>query len=120
MPTKLASIVVALATLWLSSSLPARPQVTKAPSAGKGTLEMVVVDEAGKALAGTRVSLPGHRSTTGSGGSCQFRVLPGRYSVLISKEGYRGRRINAGVRPGETTTTRVQLQKLSPARPPRK
>lgn len=77
------------------------------------------MDEAGKRLPGTRVSLPGHRSTTGPEGVCRFRVLASRYSVLISKPGYRGRRIYAGVRPGETTTERVKLQKLAPSLQPK-
>ena len=80
---------------------------------------MVVVDEEGKPLSGVLVSVPGYRSTTGLAGTCRFGLLPGRYAVLISKPGYRGRRVNAGVRPGETTTTRVTLQKLPPRAAPR-
>jgi uncharacterized membrane protein len=90
------------------------------PAPGKGILDVVVVDQDGKPMRGVKVAVPGYRSTTGLGGTCRFGLLPGRYSVLISKEGYRGRRINAGVRPGETFSLRVVLQKLAPARPPRK
>lgn len=82
---------------------------------GKGILDVAVTDEEGKPLQGVTVSVPGYRSVTGLGGTCRFGLLPGRYAVLISKPGYRGRRVNAGVRPGETTTTSVTLQKL-PAR----
>ena len=78
-----------------------------------------MVDEQDKPLAGALVALPGHRCTTGAEGKCKFKVLPGRYPLLISKDGYRGRRVNAGVRPGEVTTTRVELQKLPPAPAPR-
>jgi uncharacterized membrane protein len=85
------------------------------PQTEKGILDVVVLDEAGKPLPGVLVSVPGYRSTTGLGGACRFGLLPGRYAVLIRKSGYRGRRVNAGVRPGETTTTHVTLQKL-PAR----
>jgi len=87
---------------------------------GKGTLDVVVVGEEGKPLSGVLVSVPGYRATTGLGGTCRFGLLPGRYAVLISKPGYRGRRVNAGVRPGETTNTRVTLQKLPSARSPQK
>ena len=86
---------------------------------GQGQLEVTVVDEQGKPLAGVLVALPGHRATTGSEGKCKFKVLPGRYPLLVSKDGYRGRRVNAGVRPEEVTTTRVELQKLPPASAPR-
>jgi uncharacterized membrane protein len=85
------------------------------PQTGKGILEVVVVDQEGKPLSGVLVSVPGYRSTTALGGTCRFGLLPGRYAVLIRKSGYRGRRVNSGVRPGETTTTRVSLQQL-PAR----
>ena len=81
---------------------------------GKGILDVVVVDQDGKPLKGVAVSVPGYRSTTGLGGTARFGLLPGRYAIHIRKDGYRGRRVNAGVRPGETTTTRVVLQKLPP------
>ncbi|MFB3920312.1 MAG: carboxypeptidase-like regulatory domain-containing protein [Terriglobia bacterium] len=100
--------------------LAAQNQDQEAPPPGKGNLDVSVVDETGKPLPGVTVSVPGYRSTTGVGGTCRFGLLPGRYSVLIKKDGYRGRRINAGVRPGETFSLRVELQKLVPARPPRK
>jgi len=87
---------------------------------GQGQLEVVVMDEQDKPLAGALVALPGHRATTGAEGRVKFKVLPGRYPLLISKDGYRARRVNAGVRPGEVTTTRVELQKLPPAPAPRK
>jgi uncharacterized membrane protein len=80
----------------------------------KGILDVVVLDEAGKPLPGVLVAVPGYRSTTGLAGTCRFGLLPGRYAVLIRKSGYRGRRVNAGVRPGETTTAHVTLQKLPP------
>ena len=98
----------------------AQNQNDDAPAPGKGILDVIVVDEDGKPLKGVTVSVPGYRSTTGLGGTCRFGLLHGRYSVLIKKDGYRGRRINAGVRPGETYTLRVELQKLAPARPSRK
>ena len=100
--------------------LAAQSQKEDVPASGKGILDVIVVDQDGKPLQGVNVSVPGYRSTTGLGGTCRFGLLPGRYSVLISKDGYRGRRINAGVRPGETFSLRVELQKLAPARPPRK
>ena len=110
------------AALILSTSLllAAQGQKEEVPPPGKGILDVIVVDEDGKPLQGVTVSVPGYRSTTGLGGTCRFGLLPGRYSVLIKKDGYRGRRINAGVRPGETYSLRAELQKLAPARPPRK
>jgi len=100
--------------------LAAQTQRPDVPAPGKGILDVVVVDQDGKPLQGVKVAVPGYRSTTGLGGTCRFGLLPGRYSVLISKDGYRGRRINAGVRPGETSSLRVELQRLAPARSPRK
>jgi len=100
--------------------LAAQKQNQEPPAPGKGILDVIVVDEDGKPLKGVTVSVPGYRSTTGPGGTCRFGLLPGRYSVLIKMDGYRGRRINAGVRPGETYSLRVALQKLAPVRPPRK
>lgn len=110
------------AALILSTTLllAAQNQKEEVPAPGKGILDVIVVDEDGKPLQGVTVSVPGYRSTTGLGGTSRFGLLPGRYSVLIKKDGYRGRRINAGVRPGETYTLRVELQKLAPARPSRK
>jgi len=113
--------VVAAALIFFSTFLMAtQNQNENTPAPGKGILDVIVVDEDGKPLKGVTVSVPGYRSTTELGGACRFGLLPGRYSVLIKKEGYRGRRINAGVRPGETYTLRVELQKLAPGRPPHK
>jgi uncharacterized membrane protein len=112
------SLLIVIAMLCLSGASRVRAQESRAPARGKGVLDVIVLDEQGKLLAGVLVAVPGYRSTTGLGGTCRFGLLPGRYAVLISKSGYRGRRINAGVRPGETTTLRVVLQKLPPARSP--
>lgn len=79
---------------------------------GKGILDVAVTDQDGKSLKGVTVSVPGNRSTTGLGGTARFGLLPGRYAVLIKKDGYRGKRVNAGITPGKTTTTRVILQKV--------
>jgi len=79
---------------------------------GKGILDVTIVDHDGQPLKGVTVSVPGYRSTTGLGGTARFGLLPGRYAVLAKKNGYRGKRVNAGVRPGETTKVRVALQKL--------
>jgi len=79
---------------------------------GKGILDVVVTDQDGKPLRGAKVSVPGYRSTTGAGGTARFGLLPGRYAVLVAKDGYRGKRVNAGITPGKTTTTRVTLLKL--------
>jgi uncharacterized membrane protein len=111
-----AAALIFSATLFL----PAQNQNEEPPALGKGILDVIVVDEDGKPLKGVTVSVPGYRSTTGLGGTCRFGLLPGRYSVLIKMDGYRGRRINAGVRPGKTYSLRVELQKLAPARPSRK
>jgi hypothetical protein len=110
------SVLIAIAMLCLSRAFWVRAQEPTAPARGKGILDVIVLDEQSKPLAGVLVAVPGYRSTTGLGGTCRFGLLPGRYAVLISKPGYRGRRVNAGVRPGETTTLRVVLQKLPPAR----
>jgi len=111
-------ILIVIVMLCLSGALGLRAQQSSAPARGKGVLDVIVLDENSKPLAGVLVAVPGYRSMTGLGGTCRFGLLPGRYAVLISKAGYRGRRVNAGVRPGETTTRRVVLQKLAPARPP--
>jgi uncharacterized membrane protein len=108
-----------MAMLCLSGASRVRAQESGAPARGNGVLDVIVLDEQSKPLAGVLVAVPAYRSTTGLGGTCRFGLLPGRYAVLISKPGYRGRRVNAGVRPGETTTLRVVLQKLPPARSPR-
>jgi uncharacterized membrane protein len=113
-------ILTALLFFCATILLAAQSKKEDVPAPGKGILDVIVVDQDGKPLQGVRVAVPGYRSTTGLGGTCRFGLLPGRYSVLISKGGYRGRRVNAGVRPGETTTTHVELQKLPPSRPPRK
>jgi hypothetical protein len=89
------------------------------PQPEKGILDVVVSDETAKPLEGVLVSVPGFRSTTGLGGTCRFSLLPGRYAILIRKPGYRGRRVNAGIRPGDTTTTHVTLQKLPPLPAPK-
>lgn len=112
------SLLIVIAMLCLSGASRVRAQESRAPARGKGVLDVIVLDEQSKPLAGVLVAVPGYRSTTGLGGTSRFGLLPGRYAVLISKPGYRGRRINAGVRPGETTTLRVVLQKLPPARSP--
>lgn len=88
------------------------------PAAGQGILAVEVVDEGENPLEGALVAVPGHRANTGADGTCHFGLLPGRYAILVSKEGYRGRRVNAGVRLGETTTTQVKLQKLPAAHSP--
>ena len=111
---------VILGGVWFCAALGGQSQQPSALPHGQGQLEVIVVDEKDKPLFGALVALPGHRCTTGAEGKCKFKVLPGRYPLLISKDGYRGRRVNAGVRPGEVTTTRVELQKLPPAPAPRK
>jgi hypothetical protein len=78
------------------------------------------LDESGKRMEGASVSVPGYRSTTGLNGTCRFGLLPGRYSVLVNKSGFRGRRVTAGVRPGETVSIEVKMEKLQPPHPPRK
>jgi len=113
-------ILSVIVTLCLSAAVQISAQQAGAPARGKGVLDVIVLDEQNKPLRGVLVAVPGYRSTTGLGGTCRFGLLPGRYAVLVSKPGYRGRRINAGVRPGETTTLRVVLQKLPEPRPPRK
>jgi hypothetical protein len=109
--TRRLTIAVSL-VLCLASVVVAQNDQVAIPKPGKGILDVTVADEGGKPLQGVAVSVPGYRSTTGLAGTCRFDLLPGRYAVLISKPGYRGRRVNAGVRPGETTTTRVTLLKL--------
>ena len=116
----LIGILAAVLAFCIVDGFWAKGQEPATPAGGKGTLEVVVVGEAGQPLPGARVSLPGHRVSADRTGSCKTALLPGRYPVLINKDGYRGQRISAGVRPGETTTLRVQLQKLAPARPPGK
>ena len=108
---------VMLGAFWFCAALRGQSQQPGTVPPGLGPLEVVVVDEQDKPLSGALVALPGHRCTTGAEGKCKFKVLPGRYPLLISKDGYRGRRVNAGVRPGEVNTTRVELQKLPQAPP---
>jgi uncharacterized membrane protein len=120
MTRKLASTLLVILALCGLLQAQANEKESNSPQTGKGTLDVIVVDEEGKPLSGVLVSVPGYRSTTGLAGTCRFGLLPGRYAVLISKSGYRGRRVNAGVRPNETTTTRVTLQKLPPRRSPEK
>lgn len=107
-------------SVWCLGTLGASAQAPTVGADSRGTLEIVVFDETGKPFPGAQVSLPGHRASTGTNGSCKFDLQAGRYPVLINKSGYRGRRITVGVRPGETITEKVQLQKLSPARAPHK
>jgi uncharacterized membrane protein len=107
--------VISVAVLGVASGHQTNPAQ---PS--KGDLEIIVLDESGNRMAGASVAVPGYRSTTTSSGTCRFSLGPGRYSVLVNKSGYRGRRLTAGVRPGETTTAEVRLLKLTPARPPKK
>ena len=111
---------VLLGVVWFCAALGGQSQQPVALPHGQGQLEVSVVDEQDKPLAGALVALPGYRCTTGAEGKCKFKVLPGRYPLLISKDGYRGRRVNAGVRPAEVMTSRVELQKLPPAPAPRK
>ena len=108
-----------LGAVYFCAALGIRSQQPGVLPHGQGQLEVIVVDEQGKPLSGVLVALPGHRATTGAEGKCKFKVLPGRYPLLLSKNGYRGRRVNAGVRPEEVTTTRVELQKLPAAPAPR-
>jgi len=114
-PPRLA-VLVLLTMVWIAAAFAAQSEQAGMSRPGKGILDVVVVDQDGKPLKGVAVSVPGFRSTTGLGGTARFGLLPGRYAVRISKTGYRGRRVNAGVRPGETTTTRVVLQKLPVSR----
>lgn len=111
------ALVVCLAEF--AQAVAAQAQKPSAAPPAQGLLDVVVVDDQGKRLSGALVAVPGYRSTTGIGGSCRFSLLPGRYAILVSKPGYRGRRVNVGVRGGVTATARVQLQKLPPGRAPR-
>ncbi len=113
MTRKVPVVITAALVLWTGALLKARVQERIDPSRARGILDVLVVDEDGKRLRGVTVAVPGFRSTTGLAGTCRFRLVPGRYSVLIRKDGYRGRRVNAGVKPDETTSVRVQLQKLA-------
>jgi uncharacterized membrane protein len=96
------------------SETPPSPPRAEAPA--RGTLDVQVVDEGGNRLRAATVAVPGYRSTTGIAGNARFSLLPGRYSVLISKSGFRGRRVSAGVRPNETTSLKVVLEKLPAGR----
>ena len=104
--------VLAFLVLIPAIALPAQNDTPTMNRPGKGILDVVVTDQDGKPLQGVTVSVPGNRSTTGLAGTARFGLLPGRYAVLIKKDGYRGKRVNAGITPGKTTTTRVTLQKL--------
>ena len=107
------AVVAAFLVVWTSVGARATAQEPIDPSRARGTLEVQVVDESGKSLRGVTVAVPGSRSTTGVTGTCRFSLVPGRYSVLIQKDGYRGRRVNAGIKPDEVTNLRVQLDKLA-------
>jgi uncharacterized membrane protein len=111
--------VLAIA-LWAAGTLTVGSQAAANAAQSLGKLEIAVLDENGKPLPGAQVSLAGHRATTDKEGSCKFEVLPGRYPVLVRKDGYKGRRLNLGVRPGETTSQQVRLQRLTPPHPPTK
>ncbi len=115
----LISMIVACAVMAPARELRARPQASGAPRS-MGIVDVVVFDEQGRRLSGVLVAVPGYRSTTGIGGVCRFSLRPGRYAILARKSGYRGRRVNVGVRAGETTTARVKLQKLPPGPSTRK
>lgn len=109
------AVFAILAAISAALNLPTRGAQNDTPTMnrpGKGILDVVVTDQDGNPLKGVKVSVPGLRSTTGQGGTARFGLLPGRYAVLIAKDGYRGKRVNAGITPGKTTTTRVTLQKL--------
>ena len=110
----LVALTIPLAAQDDSATTPAPNDTPTMNRPGKGILDVVVTDQDSNPLKGVQVSVPGFRSTTGQGGTARFGLLPGRYAVLIAKDGYRGKRVNAGIRPGETTTTRVTLQKLPP------
>lgn len=116
MRKRIALLVTACVVLLLAASRWADSQQGGVAARARGILDVMVLDENGKRLKGATVAVPGYRSVTGVGGTCRFSLYPGRYSVLINKAGYRGRRINAGVKPDETTTVRIQLEKL-PAKP---
>jgi uncharacterized membrane protein len=113
-------LLLLLAVFCLCGAHVASAQQASLSEREKGILEVVVLDEKGEPLPEALVAVPGYRSTTGLNGTCQFGLLPGRYSVLVNKASYRGRRLMASVRPRETTTTQVQLQKLPVVRPQHK
>jgi uncharacterized membrane protein len=106
-------VIAAFLVVWMTAGVRAAAQEPVDPSRARGILDVLVVNENNKPLPGVTVAVPGFRSKTGLAGTCRYSLVPGRYSVLIQKGGYRGRRINAGVRPGETTNLRVQLDKLA-------
>ncbi len=116
----LISMIVACAVMAPARQLHAWPQAGTGAPGSMGVLDVVVSDEQGKRMSGVLVALPGYRSTTGIGGVCRFSLRPGRYAILVRKSGYRGRRVNVGVRAGETTTAHVKLQKLPPGPSTRK
>jgi hypothetical protein len=116
MTKKIPLVIAACLVVWTSLGLRLKAQEPLDPSRARGTLDVLVLDENSKPLRGVNVAVPGSRSTTGVEGTCRFSLVPGRYSVLIQKDGYRGRRINAGIKPDETTSLRVQLEKLATPR----
>ena len=120
MTKRIPVFIAASLVLWMGVLLVARAEEKNDPSRARGILDVLIVDENGKRLPGVTVAVPGFRSGTGLAGTCRFSLVPGRYSVLIQKDGYRGRRINAGIKPDETTSLRVQLEKLAVAQSSRK
>jgi uncharacterized membrane protein len=113
MTKRILAVIAAFLVVWMNAGVRAAAQEPVDPSRARGILDVLVVDENGKPLPGVTVAVPGVRSKTGVAGTCRFSLVPGRYSVLIQKDGYRGRRINAGIVPDETTNLRVQLDKLA-------
>ena len=105
------SILLLVAITWAAAAQNDTPGMNRP---GKGILDVTVVDEEGSPLKGVEVAVPGYHSTTGLAGTARFGLFPGRYAVLVKKKGYRGKRVNAGVRPEETTKVRVVLEKLPP------
>jgi uncharacterized membrane protein len=118
MITTLFAALLAVATPVAASQEQEKKPPAPAADSSKGVLDVIVVDQEGNRLSGALVSVVGYRATTGLNGTARFGLVPARYSILVSKPTFRGRRVNAGVRPGETTTLRVVLQKLPPSRAP--
>jgi hypothetical protein len=110
-----AVLLVVLAVALGAARAQEDPPASSSPPPGtptRGILDVQVLDQEGNRLREATVAVPGYRSTTGIAGNARFSLLPGRYSVLVSKSGYRGRRVSAGVRPNETTELKVVLEKL--------